>query len=241
MSERFTVYPAIDLIEGRVVRLTQGDRARRTLYPDPAEGVAARLREAGADWLHVVDLDAAFDRPTPENDEAVSRLLELDGLRIQLGGGLRGLDEIEAALEAGVQRAVVGTVALERPKVLREALERFGRDRLAVAVDAQEGRIKVHGWTVESDLTVQDYTDRLAEDGVETLIYTDTTRDGTGAGLAIEVAAAIQRRTGIDTIVSGGAATLADVRRARQVGLAGTVVGKALHDGRLTPEEVLAC
>lgn len=241
MRERFTVYPAIDLMEGRVVRLIQGDRGRRTLYPDPAEEVAARLRDAGADWLHVVDLDAAFGRPSPENAQAISRLLSVDGLRIQLGGGLRGLAEIEAALRAGVQRAVVGTIALQQPEVLRKALQSFGQARVAVAVDVEGSRTKARGWTVETDLAVEAFADRLSQDGVETVIYTDTARDGTGAGLAVEAAAAIQRRSGMDTIVSGGAAELEDVRRARRAGLAGAVVGKALHDGRLLPEEVLKC
>ncbi len=241
MSGSFTVYPAIDLMAGKVVRLTQGDREQRTMYPDPPERVATRFREAGAEWLHVVDLDAAFDRPTPENSDGISRLLGLDGLRIQLGGGLRDPTAIEAALDTGVDRAVLGTVALRRPQVLRQSIRRFGAARVAIAVDADGTRTKVRGWTEEADLAVEEYTSRLARDGVRTVIYTDTTRDGTGAGLAIAAAARIQRRTGMDTIVSGGAATLDDVRRARRAGLAGAVVGKALHDGRLDAKEVLAC
>lgn len=241
MSAPFHVYPAIDLHEGRVVRLTQGDLERITVYPDPADQVAAEFEAAGAQWLHLVDLDAAFGEPNSENRDAISRILDETGLSVQIGGGLRDLSSIAQVLELGAERAILGTLPLRQPEVLVAALDRFGPDRLAVAVDAKDRRLRSHGWTVEQALTVDEYGTKLADAGVRTAIFTDTARDGTGQGLAVQAAAALQRATGISTIVSGGAASMGDIQSAKRAGLAGVVVGKALHDGRISTEELFPC
>lgn len=241
MSGSFTVYPAIDLMGGRVVRLRQGDPERRTTYAHSAGEFAEELSQAGATWLHVVDLDEAFGRRTSENKRAIARVLELEGLNIQLAGGFRSLEAIASALELGAARLVLGTMAVEQPESLDEAVSHFGAESLAVAVDARDGRLRSHGWTIGSKLTVDDFCRDLVEIGVATVIYTDTERDGTGAGLSLAKAQAIQETTGMAVIVSGGVASTADVTAARQAGLAGAVVGKALHDGRIPMQELFRC
>lgn len=241
MKFPFITLPAIDLMQGRVVRLVQGDPGRRSVYePEPA-AAASRLQIAGASWLHLVDLDAAFGEPSTANRSAIADILALEGLNVQIGGGLRALDSVEQVLAAGAARAVLGTLPLKRPDLFELALRRFDPDRLAVALDVNNGTLRSHGWTVEQPILAEEYASQLADAGVTHFVYTDTGRDGTGAGLALEAARRIQRRSGVATIVSGGANTLEDVRAARAAGLAGVVVGKAVHDGRIDPKELFRC
>ncbi len=236
----FTIYPAIDLIEGQVVRLTAGDRSRQTSYPTTPAEAAIAFREAGASWLHVVDLDGAFGEKRSENQRALATVLEA-GLPVQFGGGLRDLQAIDLALEMGVERILLGTLALRRPEALVEALSRFGPDRIAVAIDTRGDVLQTHGWTQDHPLSISQYGRQLEEVGVETAVYTAAERDGTGQGLEIDRAGALQAETGLAVIVAGGAGSLDDIRAAQNAGLDGAVVGKALHDGRLSLEEALRC
>ncbi|MFP3855089.1 MAG: HisA/HisF-related TIM barrel protein [Anaerolineales bacterium] len=236
----FQVIPAIDLMGGRIVRLVQGRRDQATEYSETPAEAALRFKAAGASWLHVVNLDGAFDRADQANRDAL-RDITGSGVSVQFGGGLRNLESMRAAVKIGIQRLVLGTVALADQAILSKALASFGRDHVAVAIDLRGGMLQSHGWTEDVELQLDQYLDRLQLQGVEWVIYTDADRDGTGRGLAVSSAQQIQAETGFRTIVSGGVGKLDDIRAAREAGLAGVIVGKALHDGVFTLEEAMSC
>jgi phosphoribosylformimino-5-aminoimidazole carboxamide ribotide isomerase len=230
--------PAIDIRNGRVVRLRQGEATRQTVYGDDPAAVAERFIEQGADWIHLVDLDRAFGRG--DNDEIVSRLVAQVGsrVRVQLGGGLRSLDRVRLGLDWGVARVVVGTAAALEPAFVATALELTGPARLAVGIDTREGRVMVRGWTEPSPLRADELARRVTDEGAETLIYTDVTRDGLLRGPDIAGAAALQA-LGARIIASGGVASLDDVRAVRDAGLAGVIVGRALYEARIDLPDAL--
>ncbi len=236
----FILYPAIDLRQGRVVRLRQGDPRRETVYSDDPQETARRWRAAGADWLHVVNLDGAFGLDAAPNLEALRRILALGGA-VQFGGGVQTLADIERLLAMGVTRVVLGTAAVENPDLVRQALQRFGPQAVAVALDARDGRIRTHGWQQESDLSPQVLGKALACAGLKTVLFTDIARDGLGNGINVEASQALARASGLKVIASGGAASLDDVRRVRAAGLSGLVIGRALYEGRFTLQEALTC
>lgn len=236
----FELIPAIDLMDGQVVRLVQGDPDQATFYPDPPEQVAAQFARAGCRWIHVVNLDGAFDLADNANQQALAGITD-QGASIQFGGGLRSQAAMRIALERGVDRLIIGTLALKEGDRFGELVRIFEPGRLAVAVDVRGGQLQVHGWTDGVDLALDDYLARLAHQQVKWIIYTDADRDGTGAGLAIKAAQRIQQAFDFNVIISGGVGALQDIRDARAAGLAGVIVGKALHDGVFTIEEALAC
>ena len=236
----FTVYPAIDLRGGRVVRLQQGDPDRQTVYHDQPARVAARWLEAGAAWLHVVNLDGAFATPDAANRRSLERILALGGA-VQFGGGVRSLAAIEDLLALGVRRVVLGTVAVENPDLVAEALARFGAEAIAVGIDARDGRVRTRGWTQDTSLTAVALAQQLAQFGLRTVIHTDIARDGVGAGVNVAASRALASATGLDVIASGGVASLEDICRARRAGLAGVVVGRALYEGQIDLQEALSC
>ncbi|HEX5726216.1 MAG TPA: 1-(5-phosphoribosyl)-5-[(5-phosphoribosylamino)methylideneamino]imidazole-4-carboxamide isomerase [Longimicrobiaceae bacterium] len=232
----FALFPAIDLRRGRCVRLSQGRAERETVYGGDPLQVARTFAAAGAAWVHVVDLDAAFGDGShrPLLRELASSL----PLRVQAGGGLRTDADLDEVLGAGVARAVVGTAALEDPALVRRAVERWGAERIAVGLDARGRRPAARGWTEESGEDLFEIAARLADAGVRTLIYTDIERDGMMTGPNLETSAELAERSGAEVVVSGGVRGMEDVEavRARARGgapLAGVIVGKALYEGRL--------
>ena len=230
--------PAIDIRNGRVVRLSQGERARQTVYGDDPLAVAERFLEQGARWIHVVDLDRAFG--TGDNLAVVHRIAERVAakLQLQLGGGLRSKDLIREALDLGFARAVIGTAAAVDPNFVPEVLAAVGPARLAVGIDARNGLVAVRGWTETSTTRAEDLVRRVVNAGIETVIYTDIDRDGMLNGP--DLAGAVSLLTmGARIILSGGIAGRADVRAACQAGLNGVIVGRALYEGRLTLPEAL--
>lgn len=233
------LFPAIDIREGRVVRLSQGSAARETVYDDDPARVAEGFIAAGARWIHLVDLDRAFDRGS--NESAIGQVLDRVGsrTRVQLGGGLRTLDRVRAALDLGVARLVIGTAAATDPAMLDAALSLAPPERLAVGLDARDGFVAVRGWTETSSTRAADLARRVVGQGIETLIYTDVARDGMLEGPDIAGAAALQA-TGARIVASGGVASLDDLRRIDQAGLAGAIVGRALYEGRIALSEALA-
>ena len=240
------VYPAIDLRRGRVVRLRQGDPDRETEYANDPLSVAHRWREAGATWLHVVNLDGALNEGSRENQAALERILTA-GLRVQFGGGLRDLASLHRALDLGVSRAVVGTAAVKNPALVNQALRAFGPEHIALGIDAREGQVRTDGWQEAAAMTPLELAGRWAARGVRWVIFTDVSRDGMGSGLNLEKtmqlarmpvsAAGPQRR--LHVIASGGVAGLEDVRRAYQAGLSGVIIGRALYEGQVSLEEAL--
>jgi len=238
----FTIYPAIDLRGGQVVRLKEGDPARQTAYSnDPAE-TARRWLSVGAKWLHVINLDGAFGERDAATQGALREILDVAdefGAQVQFGGGLRSLEAIGAALETGVHRAIIGTLAVEQPDVLEMALTRFGADRIAVGIDARDGMVRVRGWKDGSGVGASDLARQMRILGLRTVIFTDVSRDGMGHGLNIPATRALADVSGLDVIAAGGVHTLDDVLSAREAGLAGAIIGRALYEDTIDLKEAL--
>jgi phosphoribosylformimino-5-aminoimidazole carboxamide ribotide isomerase len=231
----FELIPAIDLLGGRCVRLAQGDYDRATVYGDDPGAVAAGFVAAGIRRLHVVDLDGAREGRVV-NGSALAAILAAarrGGVPVQLGGGLRAIAAVEGALAAGVERAILGTAALRDPALVREAARRFP-GRIAVGLDAREGRVAVSGWLETSETTALEAARLFADAGVAALVYTDIARDGMGSGPDLDGAAALAAAVPIPVIASGGVGSLAHVRAAAaraKDGVAGVIVGRALYTG----------
>jgi phosphoribosylformimino-5-aminoimidazole carboxamide ribotide isomerase len=232
------LYPAIDIRSGRIVRLSQGEATRQTVYGDDPSGVAERFVAEGARWIHVVDLDRAFG--TGDNDATIRALVgRVRGrARVQLGGGIRTLDRLRDVLELGIARAVIGTAAAIDPGFVPAAVKSAPTDRLAVGIDAREGLVAIRGWTETSTLRAEELAGRAAREGITTVIYTDVSRDGMLAGPDLEGALALQG-SGARVIASGGVTSATDVRAACEAGLAGVIVGRALYERRLTLTDAL--
>ncbi len=224
------IYPAIDLRGGKVVRLVEGDPHRQTIHGDKPLEAAQRWKDLGAEWLHVVNLDGALG----EADLNLSILEQLVtiGLPIEFGGGLRSLHDVESALAAGAKRVVLGTMVVQRPTYAGEAVQQFGADAVAVALDAKDGKVAIHGWQRESDFTPGTLGNRFADMGVVHALYTDISRDGNLSGVNVEATSQLADETGLQVIASGGVASLDDIKRLQQAGnIAGVVIGKALYTG----------
>lgn len=235
------LFPAIDLKGGQCVRLLRGDRDRATVFNDDPAAQARLFRDQGFGWIHVVDLDGAFEG-APVNGEAVEAILEAVDLNIQLGGGIRTLEVIEAWLGRGVTRVVLGTAALRDPQLVRLACERFP-DQIAVGIDCRDGRVAVEGWVEDTGRLALDVA-RVAEDaGAVAIIHTDIQRDGALGGLNVAASAQLAEALSTPVIASGGVASLADLRALKdveQTGVQGVIAGRALYDGRLDPAQALA-
>lgn len=226
----FTIYPAIDLRGGKVVRLKEGDPARMTSYSDDPAEMAKRWIDAGSTWLHVVNLDGAFGESDNANRAALEAILK-HGTRVQFGGGMRSLESIEAALSLGVSRVVLGTIAIEQPEIVRDELTRFGAERIAVGIDVRDGLVRTRGWKDNSGVPALDLALQMSSFGLTTVIFTDVSRDGLGSGLNIPATRELSEKSGLDVIASGGVHTIDDVKAAKDAGLAGCIIGRALYDG----------
>jgi len=238
----FTIYPAIDLRGGKVVRLKEGDPDRVTAYSDDPGETARRWLEAGTGWLHVVNLDAAFGESDDANRMALRKILgvanEYDA-HVQFGGGLRSLEAAASALSLGVARVVLGTVAIENPDVVRDALNRFGADRVAVGIDARDGIVRVRGWKADGGVAANDLAVQMRTLGISTAVFTDVRRDGLGSGLNIAATRALAEASALDVIASGGVHSVGDIAAARDANLAGVIVGRALYEGTIDLKAVL--
>lgn len=234
------IYPAIDMKGGRVVRLTQGDPDRQVTYSDDPVATALRWQEAGAEWLHVVNLDNALDNGGQIPD--VLAKLAVLGVNIQYGGGLRSLDQAGQALDMGASRIVLGTMIVQRPELAGEAVLRFGVEAVTAALDARDGVVTTHGWQSTSKWKPTDLGRVLAGMGVQYALYTDVSRDGMLEGANLEATARLAIESGLNVISSGGVASVEDIRAlaAIEPPLEGAVVGKALYDQRLTLEDAIA-
>jgi phosphoribosylformimino-5-aminoimidazole carboxamide ribotide isomerase len=235
------LFPAIDLKEGRCVRLVQGDMARATVFNDDPAEQARRFEAQGFEYLHVVDLDGAF-AGAPRNAKAVENVLAAIKIPLQLGGGIRDMRTISRWLDHGVTRAIIGTAAVKDPALVREAA-RLYPGRIAVGIDAKDGYVAVEGWARATRMSALDLGKEFENAGVSAIIYTDIARDGVLKGLNIEATLALADALSIPVIASGGLASLEDVERLLPpdcVKLAGAISGRALYDGRLDPTQALA-
>jgi len=235
----FTIFPAIDLKGGRCVRLRQGRAEDATVYSDDPASMAQHWKKLGAEWLHVVDLDGAFQGASAHRE--VLRKIAAAGVPVEVGGGLRTQEAIEAVLADGARRAIVGTIAWEEPRVLEHLILHFG-ERLVLGIDARNGRVQIKGWTETTDLPAVDLARRADSCGVHTIIYTDTATDGMLQGPNCAAMDMLCRSVSCDVIASGGVSTVADIRKLRALNrpnLVGAIVGKALYENRVTLPELI--
>jgi phosphoribosylformimino-5-aminoimidazole carboxamide ribotide isomerase len=235
------LFPAIDLKNGECVRLLRGDMAEATVFNTDPAAQARAFAEQGFEYLHVVDLDGAF-AGEPVNADAVRRILSELTIKMQLGGGVRDMKTVRAWLESGVTRVIIGTAAVSDPDFVREAA-RLYPERIAVGIDARDGRVAVEGWAKTSNISALDLGRRFEDAGVAAIIYTDIARDGALVGLNVAGTVALAEALTIPVIASGGLASIEDVRRLTEpdcARLAGAIAGRALYDGRLDPREALA-
>jgi phosphoribosylformimino-5-aminoimidazole carboxamide ribotide isomerase len=234
------LFPAIDLKDGRCVRLRQGDMNRATVFNDDAAAQAQSFESAGFEWLHVVDLNGAFAGKSV-NADAIRNIRAAIRIPMQLGGGIRDIGGVESWLAAGVTRVILGTAAVRNPALVREAARAFP-ERVAVGIDARAGMVAVEGWAEESSLSAVELARRFEDAGVAAIIFTDIDRDGMLQGVNVALTAALARAVSIPVIASGGVASVDDIRalNASSAPIAGVVIGRALYDGRIDPAEALA-
>ena len=234
------LFPAIDLKEGLAVRLEQGDMTRATIFHRDPAAQARAFEVAGFEYLHIVDLDGAF-AGKPVNAAAVERILETVGLPIQLGGGVRDMATVEAWLGKGVDRVIIGTAAVRNPELVKQAAKAFP-GRVAVGLDARDGKVAVEGWAETSELTALAIARRFEDAGVAAIIFTDIARDGLLKGLNLDATIALAEAISIPVIASGGLASIDDIRallEPRAKKLEGAIAGRALYDGRLDAQGAL--
>lgn len=226
------LYPAIDLKDGQCVRLLKGEMEAATVFGDDPAAQARAFQAAGADWVHLVDLNGAF-AGRPVNAEAVEAILAAVTIPAQLGGGIRDMATIEAWLDKGLSRVILGTVAVEDPDLVRAAARAFP-GRVAVGLDAREGRVATRGWAEETDMQVVDLAKAFEDAGIAAIIYTDIERDGAMAGPNVAATEALARAVRVPVIASGGVSSLADLIRLRDTGvISGAISGRALYDGAI--------
>lgn len=230
------LYPAIDLLDGRAVRLRQGKRDDVTVYGDPVE-LARKWRSLGGEWLHLVDLGAAFDGQTKDLPLIREIVKAFDG-PVELGGGLRTMADIDARMDAGVTRCIIGTAAYERPELVAEACRKYP-GRIAVGIDAKNGLVALRGWVDTAQVTAIELALQMKVLGVDTLIYTDVSRDGMMQGPNVAATKALIDATGMSVTGSGGVSCLDDLRNLRAAGCAGAILGKAMYEQAFTLPEAL--
>lgn len=234
------LFPAIDLKDGRCVRLRQGDMAQATIFNEDAAAQARAFETAGFQWLHVVDLNGAFAGRSA-NAPAICAILAATKNPVQLGGGIRDRAGIDAWLEAGVTRVILGTAAVRNPLLVKEAAKAHP-GRIAVGIDARDGKVAVEGWAKELSLSAVDLAKRFEDAGVAAIIFTDIARDGMLAGVNVAATAELARSVAIPVIASGGVNSVQDIELLSKsdAPIAGVVIGRALYDGRIEPAEALA-
>ncbi len=232
------IFPAIDLVGGKAVRLTQGDYARMKVYDDDPTAVAEGFLHAGANHLHVVDLDGAKSGSV-ENFPTIRAIAAQKGLFIQVGGGIRTMERIELYCNAGVSRVVLGTAAVKDPAFLKEAVAVWG-ERIAVGVDAKESKVALSGWLEKTELDSVSYCGTLRDQGIATVIYTDIAKDGALSGTNLEVYDRLSRIAGLNVVASGGISFEWELEHLRQAGISGAILGKALYEGKLDLKRAIA-
>lgn len=225
------LFPAIDLIDGCAVRLVKGDYAQKTVYSENPAEVARSFAAAGAEYLHVVDLEGAKNGGTP-NLETVRKIVQTGGLRVEVGGGIRSEEVVQAYLEAGVYRVILGTAAVENPTFLEEMVRKYG-EKIAVGADIKDGMVAIKGWTEVSAESCFAFCEKLEKVGVKTIICTDISKDGLLAGTNLELYQALSEKFSVDIVASGGVTTLEDVKKLAEMGLYGAILGKALYTGSI--------
>ena len=225
------IFPAIDLRGGKCVRLIQGDFDKETVYSDDPQATALKWQAMGAKFLHVVDLDGAR-AGSPQNITAIKNILDAVKIPIEVGGGIRTLDDVEKLLALGVRRVILGSVAVENISLVEDAAKKFG-DKIVVGIDARGGFVATHGWEKSSAVKAEELAKKIVAAGVKTIIYTDISKDGMLSGVNAETFAELAKNSGAEIIASGGVKSIEDIRALKAAKIAGVIVGKAIYTGAL--------
>ena len=236
MMMDFTIFPAIDIRDGKVVRLKEGDPLQQTDYASNPAEIAARFLDAGATWLHVVNLDGAFEEPDAANKNALAQVLKVTqkiAAHVQYGGGIRSLADIESLIGMGIDRVILGTAAIQDPNFLADALEKWGDENIGLSLDARDGIIRVRGWKETTEKSALETAVNMAKTGLKWLVFTDIARDGLQTGLNLNATIEIAAHTHLNVIASGGVKNMEDIRATHKAKLAGVIVGRALYEGTI--------
>ncbi|MBQ6622699.1 MAG: 1-(5-phosphoribosyl)-5-[Mogibacterium sp.] len=231
------ILPAIDLYDGKAVRLYQGDYAKMTVYDEDPVHTANLFKEAGAEWIHMVDLEGARDGSTP-NMETVARIIRETGLKIEIGGGIRNMETIDRYVDIGASRVILGTSAITNENLVVEATRMYGR-RIAVGADVRDGYVAIRGWTETSQYTLGTFCENMQTKGVKTIICTDVSKDGAMQGTNRGMYQKLQEKYTMRIIASGGISTMEDVRALKEMGLYGAIIGKAWYTGAIDLAEAI--
>ncbi len=238
----FTIFPAIDLRRGQVVRLSQGNPDQQKIYSTDPVHIAHSMFKQGADWLHVVNLDGAFGDPSDLNMAALSAIIHTAqeyGKHIEFGGGLHTLDQVRSILSSGIDRAILGSMAVREPENVRILMNEFPAERVAVSLDSRNQKVMLSGWQEASGMDVFDLAENLKTLGLEWLVYTDIDRDGMQTGSDFHTTVSLARKTGLKIIASGGVSTCKEVELLKNNGIAGAILGRALYEGTIDLAELL--
>ncbi|PID15357.1 1-(5-phosphoribosyl)-5-[(5-phosphoribosylamino)methylideneamino]imidazole-4-carboxamide isomerase [Sporosarcina sp. P34] len=231
------LFPAIDIRDGKCVRLIQGDYAQEIIYNDSPTNMAQEWQSQGAEYIHVVDLDGA-KTGNSANKKAIEAIAKAVSIPVQVGGGIRNMDIVDSHIENGVARVIIGTAAIQDPEFLKKAVEKYG-DKIAVSIDARNGLVATDGWTETSDVKAVDLLQDLAEIGVRTVVYTDIMKDGMLQGPNFEELKIMDEASSIDIIASGGVSTEEDIKKLATEDMYGAIIGKALYEGNLSLKKLL--
>ena len=235
------IFPAIDLKDGQCVRLVQGKADQQTVYSSTPADVARSFQRQGARWLHIVDLDGAF-QGKPSNIKAIEAIADAVTIPFQVGGGLRSQSDVEKLLKAGASRVIIGTRAVEGPDFVKQLLDEFGNEKIVLGLDAKDGKVAVKGWVETVELTAVDLGKQMRELGIRTAVYTDVSRDGLLAGPNLEMTRQVAIETGLFIIASGGISSVEHIRSIEAMeshGVAGAIIGKALYEGKISVAQAL--
>lgn len=233
------ILPAVDMYEGKAVRLYKGDYDQMTVYDDHPLNTAMKFRDAGAQWIHLVDLQGARDGGTP-NMGVAREILEKTGLRAEIGGGIRSMEVIKAYMDAGFSRVILGTAAVTNQELLKEAADLYGPG-IAVGADIKDGFVAIKGWKEKSEYTLEDFCERMSALGVGTIICTDVSRDGAMKGTNRQMYKGLTARfSSVDFVASGGVSSIEDVKALRDMGMYGAIIGKAWYTGAIDLKEAIA-
>ena len=235
------ILPAIDLRGGNCVRLVKGDFKQETIYSEHPEEIALRWEEGGAEFLHVVDLDGAL-AGEPQNMDAIKRILQAVSIPVEVGGGIRSMESIDRLLSIGVSRVILGSVAVHKEELVQEACSAYG-NRIVVGIDAKKGIVATDGWEKSGGISAVELAKKLGTFGLETIIYTDISRDGTLSGVNVTETAHLARASGIKVIASGGVKSISDIEELKKRecdGIIGVIVGKSIYEGTLSLTEAIA-
>ena len=232
------IYPAVDIKNGKCVRLKQGNFDAVTVYEQNPVIAAKKWIEKGATYLHIVDLDGAKEGIS-ENEQIIAEIAKLSNVPVQTGGGVRSLKDIERKLQKGVSRVILGTVAVRQPELVKQAVEKFGSDKIVVGIDAKEGYVAIAGWEEISSVSALDLCLKMKEYGVKTIIYTDIAKDGMMSGINLEATKELIEKTGMHIIASGGISNMADLENVQKINAHGVIIGKALYQQTLDLKQVI--